>query len=470
MRYTILHISDIHKSPEMKYDSLLQSLERDMCHYTENEEILKPSFIVVSGDIIQGALTDTGIRNQYAEVEVFLDGLCNLFLEGDRQKLIMVPGNHDVNRSKSLSSMNPSTDTKKKARDKYFSGSPSVRWSWKDFKFYNIIDQNLYNSRFDLFIEFYNRFYNGIRQFPKDPVKEAFLVKNDEYKVTFACFNSCHQLDHLCFTGCIPEEAIVSVGGSLIDSYNSGYLNIAVWHHHFYGAPLTTNYIDRNFLTYLLEYNVQVGLFGHQHYSQIAEEFSDLQLYKDDQIQRLLLVSSGTLFGCDKELGAGKRRQYNLIEIEQTNGVAKVSVNIREDRNPHANSLCPIWHCHALSNPSNKIIRNIELRKLSEEMQLLEIDRKVRSDGDYISACERLLELKLDNIRKKSLWLEYLSRVQNFEYVYNSLSIVDSIEKAILKITAAIKLDDPSKKQKITEDPFINASTDSNVIDLLKML
>lgn len=55
MKYTILHISDIHKSSEVDYDSLLQSLKRDLDSYTSNEGILKPSFIVVSGDLIQGA-------------------------------------------------------------------------------------------------------------------------------------------------------------------------------------------------------------------------------------------------------------------------------------------------------------------------------------------------------------------------------------------------------------------------------
>lgn len=73
MKYTILHISDIHKSSEVDYDSLLQSLKRDLDSYTSNEGILKPSFIVVSGDLIQGAYTDQEIVNQYMEVEAFLD-------------------------------------------------------------------------------------------------------------------------------------------------------------------------------------------------------------------------------------------------------------------------------------------------------------------------------------------------------------------------------------------------------------
>lgn len=58
MKYTILHISDIHKSKDVQYNSLLQSLKKNLDTYVNEEGILKPSFIVVSGDLIQGAYTD----------------------------------------------------------------------------------------------------------------------------------------------------------------------------------------------------------------------------------------------------------------------------------------------------------------------------------------------------------------------------------------------------------------------------
>ena len=42
-------------------------------------------------------------------------------------------------------------------------------------------------------------------------------------------------------------------------------------------------------------------------------------LSKDDKVQKLLLVSSGTLFGTKKELAFGDHRQYNVIEVVYTN-------------------------------------------------------------------------------------------------------------------------------------------------------
>ena len=56
-----------------------------------------PSYIVISGDLIQGAYTDADIQAQYDDVSKFLDKLVYEFLNGDKLRLVMVPGNHDMN-------------------------------------------------------------------------------------------------------------------------------------------------------------------------------------------------------------------------------------------------------------------------------------------------------------------------------------------------------------------------------------
>ena len=109
MKYSILHISDIHKGQDVEYGPLFQSMRRDYECYTNQEGLLPPSFVVVSGDLIQGAYNDDEIRQQYDNVSLFLSEICDFFLNGDRKKLIIVPGNHDVNRNVTKASMIPST-------------------------------------------------------------------------------------------------------------------------------------------------------------------------------------------------------------------------------------------------------------------------------------------------------------------------------------------------------------------------
>lgn len=89
-RYTILHISDLHKSPNTCYDNLFESLCVDCEHYMA-DGIEKPEIIVVSGDLVEGS-RNTEVKKaeeenwlQYEEVTKFLDKLCCLFFRW-RQK------------------------------------------------------------------------------------------------------------------------------------------------------------------------------------------------------------------------------------------------------------------------------------------------------------------------------------------------------------------------------------------------
>ena len=80
------------------------------------------------------------------------------FLDGDKRRIIIVPGNHDVFRCISSESMIKETvndeDEIWKKRQQISNGHP--RWNWKDLSFYTINDKKMYDSRFDLFKKFYD--------------------------------------------------------------------------------------------------------------------------------------------------------------------------------------------------------------------------------------------------------------------------------------------------------------------------
>lgn len=470
MKYSILHISDIHKIQGVEYEVLLQSLRRDLDSFTTHDDVLPPSFVVVSGDLIQGAYTEEEISAQYLEVDGFLKGVCELYLGNDRSRLIIVPGNHDVSRVATTNSMAPASRDYQICKDSFFSGATDIRWNWKDRQFYEITDVETYGRRFDFFVDFYNRFFDGIREYPKNPDEQGYVVVNDDFKICFACFNSCHHLDHLCDTGCISDDALNSVAKELTDCYNAGYLNVAVWHHHFYGSPLETNYMDRKILNDLLSLNVHMGLFGHQHFTQIAEEYSDLLLQKDDIVQKLLLISSGTLFGGKKELADNCKRQYNVIEIEHCNGFANIDVNIREDFNPNKNNKIPHWRIKALPNATNKVHYGIVLKELDLPKLILNIDRQCKADGDYVKACESVKRLAAETGEDlDSLLKVYLKEVKDYDYIFQNVDVIKTVEDAILKIVAARETRNPDylrdvlSDQNITNlnDPFINSQLET---------
>jgi len=165
MEYTILHISDLHKGEGADLNNLFASLVQDCERYT-HEGIGKPSIIVISGDIVNGAEGDNAIaeiRKQYKNVTAFLINLVDFFLDGDRNRMIIVPGNHDISREHSKNSMTPSKAEKNEDVKAMWRLRPDLRWSWKDFLFHEITVPETYNSRLSLFVEFYNQFFEGIR-------------------------------------------------------------------------------------------------------------------------------------------------------------------------------------------------------------------------------------------------------------------------------------------------------------------
>jgi len=102
--FTIMHISDLHRSPThpISNDELLSCLvadrERQRC---EAPHVSPVDAIIVTGDIIQGVLLGfedytSELRRQYAVALQFLIELAERFVDGDRSRVILLPGNHDV--------------------------------------------------------------------------------------------------------------------------------------------------------------------------------------------------------------------------------------------------------------------------------------------------------------------------------------------------------------------------------------
>src|SRR5216684_3163683 len=104
MKFSILHISDLHRdlTNELGNAPLLESLVRDIeQRYAKNDPpILKPSLCIVSGDLVYGAKAGssnfaTELTRQYNQANEILVGITDRLFEGDRSRIILVPGNHD---------------------------------------------------------------------------------------------------------------------------------------------------------------------------------------------------------------------------------------------------------------------------------------------------------------------------------------------------------------------------------------
>ncbi|MGE5343057.1 MAG: metallophosphoesterase [Candidatus Omnitrophota bacterium] len=102
---TWLHLSDLHignPSTEWKANRILQKLQDDF-KQVQAEHGLKPDLIFFTGDAVWGHTEKEGkpIIEQYKEAAEFFDDVRKCFTpEVPKENFFIVPGNHDVNRSK----------------------------------------------------------------------------------------------------------------------------------------------------------------------------------------------------------------------------------------------------------------------------------------------------------------------------------------------------------------------------------
>ncbi len=102
-KVTWLHLSDIHFQPSTEWranparEALLAFLQKRF----DKDSSLKPDFVTCTGDIAFGEIKEGAMEGQYRLAEVFFDDVLALCGDNEplaKERLFLVPGNHDVNR------------------------------------------------------------------------------------------------------------------------------------------------------------------------------------------------------------------------------------------------------------------------------------------------------------------------------------------------------------------------------------
>ena len=316
-----MHISDLHRSPRdsISNDELISALVRDRDRYVREEPSIEaPQAIVVSGDLIRGVRLRTEdftarIEEQYFVAEEFLDELVRRLLEGDRSRLIMVPGNHDVDWNSAFSALEPvpNEEISGDLRSELHAEDSLLRWDWKTRTLYRIADPELYERRLDSFWKFFERFYDGVAGLMavQNPLDVRLFSLFDD-RIGVAAYNSCHGNDCFAFHGMIRQGSIARSDLDLNDSGKAYDLRMAVWHHSIEGSPYRTDYMDVDVVRGMIGRGFRLGLHGHQHKAQATAQ----EIRLPDQ-ERMAVISAGSLCAGADDLPVGTHRQYNMLEI-----------------------------------------------------------------------------------------------------------------------------------------------------------
>jgi 3',5'-cyclic AMP phosphodiesterase CpdA len=332
MRFSILHLSDLHRDlrDEVANGPLLDSLVRDRDQYErQNPPILAPSICVVSGDLVYGvkpgSAASAELDRQYSQAEEFLAGIADTFFAGNRERVVVLPGNHDVSYPAMLESAQridipAGASERKLLTDELFAPRTRLRWSWPEMCFYRICDEEQYERRLEGFARIYERFYSGTRAFSLSPEKQFDLFDYPDLGFSIVALNSCFQNDPLRRAGGFNPTAFSAACRELKDPKRVGWLLAATWHHNIAGGPVQDDYLDVDFLQLLIDAGVSLGFHGHQHVHDCIDE-----RYRLGPGQRkMTTISASTLCAEPRNLKPGVPRGYNVVELDTDKWVGRV--------------------------------------------------------------------------------------------------------------------------------------------------
>jgi predicted phosphodiesterase len=327
--YSILHISDLHRSPRDNITNaeLISALVSDRQRYlNETTSIRKPDAIVISGDIVQGVSLETvdadaRLAEQYSTALAFIVELTERFVDGDRSRVIIVPGNHDINwvMSKDAMGLVQAADFPKDLRGELLRSDSLYRWDWKTQDLYLITKVAAYGQRMDAFWNFFETYYSsasGLLRVGRDQPSNLYSLWDG--RIGIAAFDSCHRNDCFAFHGSIPKDVVARAQLDLLDSGGFGLL-MAVWHHNIEGPPHRTDYMDIDIVRGMIGRGFRVGLYGHQH----RPDATPMQIRLAER-ETMALVSAGSLCAGANEIPTGAMRGYNIVEIHDDLQSARV--------------------------------------------------------------------------------------------------------------------------------------------------
>ena len=467
MDFSILHISDLHRdsSDFLANTPLLDSLQADRDRYTVSAPAIRPpDVVVVSGDIVHGVPSHDGhssdvLKRQYSEATDFLNRLADSFVNGDKNRVVLVPGNHDVDAQqfrRSLSPLSVAAGRASEIAEKMFQPHSGVRWSWSELSFFQLAWAE-YNRRFDAFRDFYTAFYDGRRTYSDDPNMQLDVFDIEDIPVTFVGFNSCYHNDLMNRAGAINPECMAKAGAELRTSNRRDRLVVAVWHHSTHGGPLETDYLHSDCIQLMIDRGFVLGLHGHQHRPESLPMH-----FKYGPDRHMVVVSAGTLCG---KSAPHHGRAYNLLELDlkARNG----RLHIREAANI-INGL-PIWCPRALPSemhPHYDFTLDAPIERPPESpLPALAAAQDTMDTGDFAAAASRLAPL-LPHCLARRLLLECLVQLKDLRQIADTFYPPRGVEESLYLMDALWELGAKDRLRTVLQHPVVADAQDPSVVEI----
>ena len=334
--YTILHISDLHRKggSAISNEELLSGLVADFNRSSkETLGLTRPDAIVVSGDLVEGlpllskSYPDS-LAEQYQEAEDLLVSLAGEFLGGDHSRVVLVPGNHDVDWNGARKAFETAEIPGQNPRWLVSDPESGYRWSWSDQQIYRMSSPQVYERRFDFFSTMYEHFYQDVPlAHPVNAKNPWNLFSLDAGNIVVAAFNSCVVNDCFSDLGHIRSKDLADCHLAMRSLARPDFLPVGVWHHGVGGPPSASDYLDPDTVRLMIDKGFRLALHGHRHDSSI----SPLDLHVSTQ-ETMAVIGAGSLCAGENALPHGVNHRYNVIQVDTKEKTGEV--HVREMNTP----------------------------------------------------------------------------------------------------------------------------------------
>lgn len=301
----ILHISDIHLGTQEQARKYLLQLETDLRRELEVDRL---EYLVLSGDA-----ADRSTPDEYQAAFELIDGVLSRF-GLDPSRVVIVPGNHDLNWDLSEQGYDfvPSSKLPKVL--------PEGRVILAENVGALIRNDDRYRRRFANFGEhLYGRIYGA--PYPLDYVEQGAVLFRPDDQLVFLALNSCWEIDHHHKTrSSINMDALSKAVERLHDHQYDHWLKIAVWHYPVTGKEM----MNDEFLQLLSVHGFQVCMHGHIH--RVRKAF-----YNYDDARGIHIIGAGTFGAPAKDQVPGIPLQYNLLALDRETRTITVHTRKKDD-------------------------------------------------------------------------------------------------------------------------------------------
>ncbi|OBR96968.1 MULTISPECIES: metallophosphoesterase [Clostridium] len=313
----ILDLSDLHYTTDIdeKNEAYLLISDLKKVYFDNPESSIKLTdidYVVISGDFVERGDSESSFEKAFKFIDIL-----SKELNVPYQKIVIVPGNHDLSWSVTMSSYHLTI------------GTPGPN----DKVVTNVGTDLFYLKRNDA--EWYKKFTNYSRYlyemlykvpFPDNPKEQLKVILGDfidNEKVAFFMLNTAAEIDQFNReVTYFDTDGLIKVSRQLPQD---NIIKIAVGHH---PVDLTNSYgNDIPFANALQNENFKIYLHGHVHRS-ISLDYLNPQNINPNMV----MIGAGALSVGKSGLWPGVPERYNVIKISKTDKPDKilVSVNTRQ--------------------------------------------------------------------------------------------------------------------------------------------